>query len=112
MILTYEVLLTPTIGTKNLIITDVRVSVVDSDANDYINTTSFYGRLAGGSWDAAQWTVDHDGVHGTGAGTFTYGVADVTIGGTFKGAFMIISCSNANARVLKIGNLEVEYYYG
>ncbi|KKL58192.1 hypothetical protein LCGC14_2227880, partial [marine sediment metagenome] len=112
MILTYEVLLPPTIGTKNLIITDTRISIPDSENSDYVNAVAMYGRLASGGWDAANWTVDHDVVYGKGIGIFTYGHADITIGGVYKGVSLLLTCINTNARRLDIGNLEVEYYYG
>jgi len=112
MILTYEVLLPPTIGTKNLIITDTRISIPDSENSDYVNAVAMYGRLASGGWDAANWTVDHDVVYGKGIGIFTYGHADITIGGVYKGVSLLLTCFNTNARRLDIGNLEVEYYYG
>ena len=117
----YDLMLTPTLptiivyneGNYNLVITDYRIGISDSDANNYVDRIRLFAFTTANPpvSSGALFDVDHDVVNGKGVGTFTGGTADITIGGTYRNPFLYVEnvCTNANS--LDIPYIEIEYYY-
>ena len=110
----YIVPLPTVIGSLNLIITDTIVGITDSDATDYLDRTRLYGVSTADPpvIGVTAIDIDHDTVHGTGTGKFTYGHADITIGGTYEKAFYYLNVFASTASQFDFAYLLTEYYYG
>ena len=95
---------------KNLVITDTRIGIKVSDANDYVDRFRLVGIIDHDS-ENTMIDINHDAVHGTGIGLFTYGHANQTIGGNYERVLFTFNCSNTDAYDLGINFVQVEYYY-
>ena len=98
------------INGKNLVITDTRVTIGDSDSSDYLDRSRMFG-MSGTATQTTLVDIDHNTVHGTGVGTFTYGHANQTIGGTYKRVLYYLNVFSTTANEFDFTTIEVEYYY-
>ncbi len=98
------------INGRNLVITQIRYGIGDSDASNYINTIVWFGQSAFNNEDTLA-TLDHNGVNGTGVGAFSWDHADITLGGNYFKGYLFVACICANAAALDIEYIQMEYYY-
>ena len=96
--------------TKNLILTQSRVGIVDADANDKMTNVRYYGWTTADP-PALSAALVNDATARTAPGTYTYNHADVTVGGVYRRIvlYCVIDCTSAAE--FDIGYADVEYYY-
>lgn len=93
---------------KNLIITDTKIGLDDADASNYVDQYRLF-----------RWTdftslaaVVTDGTNIDSVQEYTYGHADITLGGNGVRFLLLFECVVAGGQALDISEVQIEYYYG
>jgi hypothetical protein len=107
MNIVYKFPLPVIIGDKNLVINTINLEIDDADAGDYVDDVIILAREDYNTQDTAY----SDGTNRTAAGSYSYDLNEITIGGTYESFVVYVKCQNTNASDLDITNVRIEYWY-
>ena len=95
-------------GTKNLIITQIKVGLAIADANDFLSRM----RMLGWSDHDTFATIDDSNSDFNTPQEITYNITDRTIGGVYERIAILLNYSNAGGLAAsRVSYVQVEYYY-
>lgn len=106
---TYEIPLPVVINGKNLVITQIKLGLIDADGNNFVDV--LYLQAVNNADPPVASNLITDGTNRIAAGIYTYDIADQTIGGSYEKTMVYMNCINATQNLLDIGYVQVEYYY-